>query len=289
MNFLLYALLCLIWGSTWTAIKIGLTDSPPLWSAAFRFLLATIILLILNALAGRRYPQGWRRKWQVAWPGMFTFFGSYSLTYLGSQFISSALASILFSVMPFFVLALMPFMVKDERVDIMSLLGVVVGFAGVVLVFAEPIQLGNKALFGMILLVLSPLCAALGSVSVKAFLPEEPVFPMITLQMGLGALLITICALLSEPLAGFRFTAKSVGTILYLSVLGSIVAFGGYFWLFKRIRLVVMSLVALITPVLAIFVGYLLLDELLKPIDYVGAALVLIGVLIVNLKQRAEH
>lgn len=285
-NILLYSLLCLIWGSTWMAIKLGLQDAPPMWGAALRFVVAVIVLVLYNALTGRRYPQGWQKKLYVAWPGVFTYLGSYSFTYLGSQYIPSALASILFAVFPFLVMLLMPLFIKDEKVTKRAVFGVGLGFAGVVLIFAEPLQLKGEALYGMLLFLLSPVAAAMGTVSIKAFLRDEPVLQMITLQMGLGAFLLCIVAALTEDLGRFEITAVSVGSILYLSICGSIVAFGVYYWLLKRIRLISMSLVALVTPVVAMLIGYLVLGEVLAPLDYVGAALVLTGVAVVNVRFR---
>lgn len=203
-----------------------------------------------------------------------------------SQYIPSALASILFAVFPFLVMLLMPLFIKDEKVTKRAVFGVGLGFAGVVLIFAEPLQLKGEALYGMLLFLLSPVAAAMGTVSIKAFLRDEPVLQMITLQMGLGAFLLCIVAALTEDLGRFEITAVSVGSILYLSICGSIVAFGVYYWLLKRIRLISMSLVALVTPVVAMLIGYLVLGEVLAPLDYVGAALVLTGVAVVNVRFR---
>lgn len=288
MNLLVYLMLCLIWGMTWLVIKLGLEDAPPLWSAALRFILAAGLLYIINYFTKHRYPQGWRKKWLAAWPGIFTFFGSYALTYMGENHISSALAAILFAVFPFFVMALMPLMIRSERVDARSLVGSLIGFVGVVVIFAEPVEMGSGVLIGMIFMILSPVCSAIGSVAVKAYLHDEPVFPMITLQMTLGAILLTVAALIFEPFSDFKFTTMSVGAVVVLAVFGSIITFGGYYWLMKRVRLVTMSLVALITPVVAMFAGYIFLDEKLTLINYLGAALVLGGVAIVNVKQEEE-
>lgn len=287
-NILLFIVLCLIWGSTWMAIKLGLRDSPPFWSAAIRFIIASAILIIYNRLAGNRYPAGWRNKLRVAWPGLFTYLASYTMTYVGSMYISSALASILFAVFPFFVLLLMTFMITDERVTWQSLVGVVIGFAGVVLIFAEPVAYGENAILGMILLVLSPLAAAIGTVSIRAYLKDEPVIPMVTLQMSLGAILLTLTAFLVEDIGQFHVTLTSVGALMYLAVFGSVISFTTYYRLLQRMKLVTMSMVALITPIFAVFLGFVFLDELLTAADYIGAALVLAGVAVVNLRGRKK-
>lgn len=286
LHLALYVLLCLIWGITWMAIKVGLRDAPPFWSAALRFIIAVTILMVINAIRRSEYPRGWRNKLRVAWPGLFTYFGSYTLTYVGSVYITSALASILFAVMPFFVMLLMMFMIKDERVGWRSLLGVGIGFTGVVLIFAEPVSYGENALVGMVLLLLSPLAAAIGTVSLRAYLKDEPVLPMVTIQMALGAILLTATACIVEDLARFHFTADSVGALLFLAIFGSVIAFSVYYWLLQRIKLMTMSLIALITPAAAMVAGYIFLNEILTPTDYFGAALVLGGVAVVNLQGK---
>ncbi len=285
-NILVYTLLCLIWGSTWMAIKIGLADAPPIWSAALRFILAVAILVTINLVTRQKYPQGWRNKWRVAWPGIFTYFGSYSFTYLGSQYISSALASILFAVFPFMVMGLMTLMLKSERITLRAVAGVVLGFAGVVLIFLEPMDYGSYAAFGMLMMLLSPLAAAVGTVSIKAYLKDEDVFPMVTLQMTLGAILLTITAALVEDITMFKVTTASIGAMIFLATFGSVVSFTSYYWLLKRLPILTMSMVALITPLVAMCLGYFVLDELLTIQDYIGAALVLAGVATVNLKSK---
>ncbi len=287
-NIFLYIILCLIWGSTWMAIKLGLRDSPPFWSAAVRFIIATSILVIYNRLAGNKYPAGWRGKLRVAWPGLFTYLGSYTLTYVGSMYITSALASILFAVFPFFVLLLMTFMIKDERVTWQAILGAVIGFVGVVLIFAEPMAYRENAILGMIFLVLSPLAAAIGTVSIRAYLKDQPVIPMVTLQMSLGAILLTLTAFLVEDIGRFHVTLTSIGALMYLAIFGSVIAFTTYYRLLQRMKLVTMSMVALITPIIAVLLGFVILDELLTTADYVGAALVLAGVAVVNLRGKKK-
>lgn len=268
------------------AIKIGLADAPPFWSAALRFLLAIAILVTINFVTRQKYPQGWRNKWRVAWPGIFTYFGSYSFTYLGSQYIDSALASILFAVFPFMVMLLMTLMLKSEKVTMKAVLGVVLGFAGVVLIFLEPIDYGSHAAFGMLMLLLSPLAAAIGTVSIKAYLKDEDVFPMVTLQMTLGCTLLTIAAFLVEDITQFHVTEASIGAMIFLAIFGSVISFTSYYWLLKRLPILTMSMVALITPIVAMILGYIVLDEVLTTQDYVGAALVLAGVATVNLKSK---
>jgi len=94
--------------------------------------------------------------------------------------------------------------------------------------------------------------------------------------------------MLFEDIGRFQLTFASVGSALYLAIFGSIITFAGYFWLLQRMKLVTMSLIALLTPLISVYMGWLFLDEVLSPRDYLGAALVLSGVAIVIFGRRRE-
>jgi len=287
VNTLLYTLLCLVWGSTWLAIKIGLQDAPPVWSAAIRMLLAGLILLLYTNLAGKSYPDGIRNKWRVAWPGLVIYGMAYALVYVGMQRISSAMSSILFAAFPFFIAILVAILVKSEKISLRALIGIIVGFAGIVVIFAGPVSLDGSSMVGAALVIASAILSAYGTVHVKAFLQDQPVIVMMALQMTLGGLLLTLAAVAFEPLARFEITAVSIGSILYLTLFGSIFAFAGYFWLLKRMPALTLSLIAFITPIVAIILGCIVLDETFSIQDYIGTVLVLGGVMLARQRQGA--
>lgn len=277
----------MVWGSTWLAIKIGLQDAPPVWSAAVRMLLAGLILLLYTNLAGKSFPDGFRNKWRVAWPGLIIYGMAYALVYIGMQRISSAMSSILFAGFPFFIAILVAILVKSEKIGLRPMIGIVIGFAGIVVIFAGPVSLDGSSLVGAALVVASAALSAYGTVHVKAFLQDQPVIVMMALQMTLGGLFLILAAGLFEPLARFDITAVSIGSILYLTLFGSIFAFAGYFWLLKRMPTLTLSLIAFITPIVAIILGYIVLDETFSIQDYIGTVLVLVGVLVARQRQGA--
>ena len=100
---LIYIFLCLIWGSTWLAIKLGLADSPPLWSAGIRFLIAGLILIIINWFRKVTYPKSIKEIVRISLPGLIIYAFPYMLIYHAEQHISSALTAVLFASFPFFV------------------------------------------------------------------------------------------------------------------------------------------------------------------------------------------
>ncbi|MCK5126872.1 MAG: DMT family transporter [candidate division Zixibacteria bacterium] len=281
----IYIILCIIWGTTWLGIKLGLQDAPPVWAAALRMLLAALIIFIYNYIRKNKYPAGIKNLIRVAWPGILMYAGSYTMVYIGNQFVSSQIASILFSTYVFCVILMVPFVVKTEKVTIWSIVGAIIGFAGIVVIFNGPISLNRDSLIGAVLFLIAVNCSAYATVHIKAFLKDEPIFPMLALQMALGGILMLGVALVMEDFSSFQFTAVSIGSILYLSIFGSVVCFGGYYWLLQRMDAIKVSLIAFITPIVALLAGFIVLDERLTTVDFIGAALVLSGVLIVNIKK----
>ena len=270
------------------AIKIGLSDAPPIWAAGIRILFSAIILLAYNKLMGHVYPAGWKAKGRVIWLGALIYGASYIFVYIGMRRIDSSLAAIIFGAFPIFTAIMVPLIVKTERVTARAILGVLVGFLGIVLVFSGPIALNRATLYGGGLIILSTLVSAYGLVHIKAYLHDEPILPMMALQLTLGGVVIVLTALLFEDFSAFHYTPATVGSILYLTVFGTILSFGGYWWLLRKIGAVRVSLVAFVTPIVAVFLGWIVMDEHLALIDYLGTALVLGGVLLDNIKSRSS-
>jgi drug/metabolite transporter (DMT)-like permease len=281
MVYLVYTLLCLIWGSTWMAIKLGLEDSPPFWSAGLRFVIAGIIILLAGKVRRLRYPSNVSEILQVSVPGIFMYGLSYMLVYWAMVHVDSALTAMLFASLPFFVAAFSIKMLKDEKLGLVGWLGLIVGFSGIVLIFYDSLLLSRFVLFGVILIVIASAAAAYGTVYIRARLREYNIAVMAGIQMSVGALMIITAAIVLEPLSAFKLTTRSVGALLYLSLFGSILAFLCYYWLLKRIRAVNVSQIAFITPIVAFALGSLVLGEVFTIYTFGGSILILAGVILV--------
>ncbi|MBN2227180.1 MAG: EamA family transporter [candidate division Zixibacteria bacterium] len=279
--YLIYIMLCLIWGSTWLAIKIGLEDSPPLWSAGLRFVIAAIILFIINSIKRVPYPRDWKTIRTVAFPGIFMYSLSYMLVYWGETHIGSAMMAVLYTTFPFFVAAFAAIMLKDERLSPLAWGGLVIGFGGVIVIFFDSLNISQLAFGGTVAGVASSASSAFATVYIRAKLRETPIRMMASLQITLGAILIIIFAALLEPPTAFRVTTKSVSALLYLSVFGTVIAFLAYYWLLRRMHAVTVSLMTFFIPVIAIALGYAVRAETFSYLAVVGTVLILAGVVLV--------
>src|SRR4051794_2206454 len=216
----LYALLVVIWSSTWVAIKIGLEDAPALLGAGVRFALAGVLLL--GFAAARRRPLRTDRALALTL-GLLPFAFCYGLVYWGEQYIASGLTAVLFGVMPLYTAVLASFLLADEPLRARVLLGVALALAGLSLAFAESLKLGSedRAAIGAIAVVLSPLGAALGNVALKRRAAGLDAIVLNGWGMLVGGGLLLALSAATEDWGEAVWGAKALGSILYLAGVGS--------------------------------------------------------------------
>ncbi len=277
--------LCAIWGSTWLAIKVGLNAQlPPFLFAGLRFVIAAAALFAACAVA--RVPI-WPRA-RGDWPflavtGVLTFFCNHGFLFWGEQFISSGLTAVLQATIPGFGLLLAPWLLPTERPTPRKVLGVLIGLAGVAGIFAHQLHAGNRAAaWGCAAVVFAASGVATGNVLVKRRGAHLPPASMAAWQMVFGFVPLLAVGVWREgnPLA-LRWTPAAVGCLLYLAVVGSSVAFYLYYWLTARAPVTSVMTIALVTPVSAVLLGWLVLGETLSWRTAVGAAAVLAGTTLV--------
>ncbi len=284
MTALLYVLLCLIWGSTWLAIKIGLEAAPPLWTASLRFALSVAVLAVIVAVRHSKYPATWRERLRLGYPGLFMYGGSYALVYFAEQRINSALAAVLFGSFPFFVAILSLVYLKHERMSWRAWLGMVIGFAGVVVISLDSMQTSDDMFLGSLLLLCGVTFSAYGLVIHKRHHAQKDVFVSATVQMTLGGTALLTAAFLFEDFSSFTLSREAIGSILFLSLFGTVFAFSAYYYLLQRMSAFATSLIALVTPLVAIVLGLYFAGESLTIPIYAGAGLILTGVALGNTK-----
>jgi drug/metabolite transporter (DMT)-like permease len=280
--FLLYATVCFIWGSTWLAIKLGLDGVPPLLGAGVRFAIAALLLLLpigSQQLSLRLNTSSFRL---VAMVGGLNFGLSYGCVYWSELTISSGLASVLFSVFPFLVILLAHYWFELESLNAKKVSGMVFGFAGIVVIYADELQASRGSLRGMLTMLVATLGSSISLVYLKKYGANLNTLVLNFYSMLLGAALLLGTSQILEHGRAVQWSLKNVSAILYLSVFGSVVAFTIYFYLLKHLKATQMSLVTFIYPVLALLLGSWFLHEQLSRKILAGAAMVLAGIFISN-------
>ncbi len=279
-----------VWGSTWLAIKIGLETIPPFFSVNIRLLVAELILGGIMLWRRERIPwtpNAWRVYLSM---GMLTFALPYALVYWGQQFIPSAMGSIIWATFPMCVAVVAQIWKPSGRLDRYTVLGIVLGFLGVLIIFGGDLQLSDPmAIWGMAAILASVVVQAISLLQVKEW--GEGVSPaaMNFVGMLLGLVALFVLGLAVEGLPAVTWTAPAVLSVLYLALFGSVLAFLAYFWLLKRIDPVYLSLTSFINPIVGVALGALVRDEVLGASFLAGALLVLAGILLANWKGLAAR
>jgi drug/metabolite transporter (DMT)-like permease len=284
----MYGLLVLIWSSTWVAIKIGLEDCPPLLGAGVRFAAAGLVLLAIAAVQRRRLL---RTDWVlVAVLALAPFAFAYGLVYWGEQYVPSGLAAVLFGILPLYTALLGTVLLPDEPLRLPLLVGVLIGIGGLSLAFLESIELGSaeKAALGATALALAPLGAALGSIFQKRRAAELDAVVLNGWAMLVGGLLLLPLSALSEDWGDFVWSAESVGSIAYLALFGSAIAFVTLTVLLRHISAMAMSFLAMLLSFGALLFGAALYDESITVRAVAGAALVAAGLGIAQWSRRSR-
>jgi len=278
-------LLTVIWGTTWSVVRVSLDGFPPLTSVTLRFTVAVVLLALWGRMTGRVVFKPEHRttpRHLAVWASqaLFNFTIPYSLVYWAEQWVPSGLVSILFSTMPIFVVLGAWFVLPEERLRPMAFFGLLLGFVGIALIFSEDFNLlgGPQAAFASAIFLLSPASAAVGQVVVKRWGNDLPTFSLTLLPMASGAALLSGLAWWFERDLPWNPEPAAVGAILYLALVGTALAFTLYYWLLKHVTAINLSLITYATPVVAITLGITFLDEPITLRILLGSALVISGV-----------
>ena len=291
MKIIVWLILCLIWGTTWIFIKVGLEDLPPITFAAARFALAVAILLPVIWI--RRMP--WPRtsaEWKlIAITGFLQFSLNYSTVFWAEQHITSGLAAVLQAMITVFGLLLAWIFLPAEKITRLKIFAVILGIMGVAVIFIEQLRIESvMAFLGCLAIVVGAYCAAQASILIKARGTSLHPASLVCAQMICGLPPIVIYALAAEgnPLT-FNWTWRAAICVLYLTVLGTIAAFWLYYWLLSRIESTKAMMISLVTPLIAVLIGAVVLNERLPPQTLFGGMLIVSSVGLIGFRRQVKN
>jgi drug/metabolite transporter (DMT)-like permease len=285
-----YILICLIWGSTWFIIRAGLEDLTPFFSSGIRFLIATVFIYSLMFVKKIKLQTDKTAIILYLFLGFFSYVIPFGLVYWSEQFIPSGLASVLFSVFPLLVIVFSRFAIPDNQIGISQVIGVLMGFLGVVVIFSVGLSLDSDYnIWAMLSVILSASMQAMVAVVMKKYGNHLHPLSMNFIPVLIGGVFLTLTALLVENPESWRFTEQALLSVGYLALFGTVITFTTYYWLLKRINLVILSLSSFITPIIAVFLGWLIFSESLTIRDLMGSSFVLIGILFANFRGLKKY
>lgn len=281
----LVVVLCLVWSSTWWAIRQGLEELPPCTAAAARFLLAGVVMVFAAAWLRRRESGAAPPAWLWLSAGVANFAVAYGILYWSEQRVPSGIAAVLWAVFPV-LMAIAGHTLLNERLRPRQALGFLVAFAGVLAMFFGDLGGGDDVLPSAALLLLSPVAAAVGTVLIKRHGSGCSSLLLNRNGMLAGGALLAGAAWLLERDAPATVGARAVVSTVYLAVVGTCLTFGLYFWLLRWARASRLSLISYVTPPLALGFGWLVGDGTLDAATLAGTGAIALGVAMVVRRDR---
>jgi drug/metabolite transporter (DMT)-like permease len=280
--------LCVVWSSTWLAIKIGLRDLPPISFVAIRFLIAIIVLVAVSIGRTHLLPRTRNDYIVLAATGVLMFAVNYTLLFWAELHVSSGLAAVLQASIPIFGMMFAHWMLPEEPLRLPKLAGAIIALSGVTVICARLLGFNSPlAFWGGVAVVAGAASAAFANVLVKARSMQLAPGMLAAWQMifGTAPLLLLGFAVDGNP-TRFHWTPSSVFCLLYLAVIGSALTFLLLYWLLPRLTVAQLQSISLITPPGAVMLGWLLGDETFPLSSLLGTLLVLLGVWMIFRKTR---
>lgn len=286
---ILYLITALIWGSTWLAITFQLGEVPPELSIAYRFGLASAVLVLYSLLRRLSLRFSLRQHGYIALQGLFLFSLNYILVYMAELYLTSGLVAVIFSTIVI-MNVLFGALLLGNPIRPRVILGAVLGLAGLVLVFwpeLSQFNLNRERILGAGLAFAGSASASLGNIaSARNQRAGLPVVQVNALGMGYGALFMALLVVLRGSPLRFEASAPYVLSLLYLSIFGSVVAFGSYLTLLGHIGPDRAVYVMVLFPIIALALSTLFEGMAWSPLPLVGVGMVLLGNLFVLQRRR---
>ncbi len=284
-KFLAFAIIYLVWGSTFLAIRIGVRELPPFLFAGMRFFVAGTAIYLWMIARGNPSPAG--REWAAAsLLAVPIFVMDYGLLFWAEKRVPSGMAAVMMATIPAFTALAEILILRTQRLTLRLTCALLLGIGGVA-VLVSPAGFGAGAIDakGSVALVIAAVGWSFASVFTRKLpLPASKVMSSGS-QMLAGGVLLTVAATVLGEFKGFHVQTVSVSawiSLLYLIVAGSIVAFTAYIWLIGHESPTRVGTYAYVNPLVAVLLGYFLAGEALGPRTLVGTILVLVSVAVIT-------
>jgi drug/metabolite transporter (DMT)-like permease len=291
MVILAFALVYLFWGSTYLAIDIAVQTIPPALMCALRFSLAGLVMLAVCAATGRRIIYSPRQIALAAVVGLLLLMGGNLTLSYAELAVSSGLAALIIAITPLWFLVLDSLLLGDHHISRRGKAGLLLGILGLfVLVWPQLAagSMGRREFWASVSLIGGSFSWALGSVLSKRWQSGMDVFSSTGWQVLAAGAGNFVFALLNGDLSHVSWAPRSLAAVAYLVVCGSWVGYTAYIWLLEHVPTSKVSTYAYVNPVVAVFLGWLVLHERVDRFIVAGSAIVVLSVILVTSAKVKE-
>lgn len=282
---LAYITVCVVWGSTYAAIRVGVSEFPPFLFIGMRYLVAGSLIMLYARLKGLEYPGSMADVRRLSIVGLLLLLGGNGFVAWAEQWVHSGAASMVIATGPLFMAILESMLPGSRSLGLMGWLGMLVGFGGVVLLVFFGSGIGAIDAGGMAGLLAGTLCWAVGSVYSKRNKPGGSIVTHIGIQMLAGGIGLTAAGLLSGEAARVHFSARGIWALLYLIFIGSLIGYSCYIYVLQKWPAARAGTYAYVNPVVAVLIGAVLLNEPVSGGVILSMVVILGGVVLVQVAR----
>jgi len=283
-----FIFLCLLWGTTWLAIKFSLEGLPPFLGASIRFGLATLILAFIIIWRRISLKISQRDFLFILITAFLIYFIDYGFIYWGEQYLSAGVTAIFFATFTMFTALFSHFIFKSEPFNWYRYVGIFIGFTGIMMVFYDQLlitRFNPKVMLASIAIIISAAAGAMGSVMIKKYLTTLNTLTLTFYQLILGTLFLAIYGFAGEGIEKVHLTSKVILAVLYLGIVGSAIAFVIYFRLLKEMSAINLSLIIYITPIIAVLIDFIFFGYILPLRSIIGMVIIFSGIWLTQSKK----
>lgn len=286
------AIVCIFWGTTYLALRIGVLGFPPFLFSGIRQVSAGVLLFIAMAFMGKLEKLSWSDIGKQALPGVLLITLGNGIIGWAELYIPSGLAALIVSVMPIYVVVLNVISGKEQKQFNWKIItGFVLGCAGIILIFKDNLaDLGRpEYLWGILASFGACLFWAIGSIYLKSNTFRTSAYSNAAIQFTSGGLGCFVFSLIFDDYSQLNsITPDSLWALLYLTLVGSLLAYMSYLYAIKHLPIVLVSTYAYVNPVIAILLGVLILSEKITMTTVMALAATLYGVYLINKGYRDQ-
>lgn len=282
--YICFAIVCIVWGTTYLAIRVAVETVPPLLLTGIRYTSAGLVMLAVSRFRREPLPRDPRVIANLAFVGFLMVGVGNLAVVIAELWVPSGMAALLVATAPFWMVVIESLRGDGEKLERRGLIGMIVGFGGVALLVAPHRGANFEVMFvvGALIIQVGSIGWQYGTVRGKYGFKGVPFITAAALQMLFGGLIVDVVGLAIGEASRFRVTLRTGSALAYLAIFGSVIAYTAYVYAAAHLRTTKMSLYAYVNPVVAVLLGWLVLHEHLTLRSVIAMIVILGGVAVVQ-------
>jgi drug/metabolite transporter (DMT)-like permease len=285
LAYIAFAIVCIVWGTTYLAIRIAIDTIPPLLMTGMRYSAAGLIMLAIALARGEKIPRDRSTLGNLALIGLLMAGVGNLAVVIAEQWVPSGMAALFVATAPFWANVLEWMRGNAQKLDRRAIAGMLIGFLGVALLVTPGAAGGkydHRFILGALIIQIGSIGWQYGTLRSKYFATAVPLFTASALEMLAGGIVLVVVGVAIGEGPRLHFTPRTFSALAYLALVGSVITFSAYIYAVKHLSTTKMALYAYVNPAVAVFLGWMILDEKLTPISIAAMVIILGGVALVQ-------